>query len=186
MPGPAPKPNAVRRNSRVGPLKLPAEGRKGKTPEWPLIADVAMTAKRDIQQGIVLKLEIEVDEETDPRKRGSLKKKLAEAQQNVTIYDRQLEAQRDLEVQIWRDVWATPQAVAWERNGWIRDVAQYVRHKVLGELGSLDDAKEARAWSDRLGLNPKAMRALLWEVVEDETSQQRESKTDARKRIKAV
>jgi hypothetical protein len=28
--------------------------------------------------------------------------------------------------------------VQWERLGWTRDVAQYVRHKVIGELGDLD------------------------------------------------
>ena len=33
---PPPKPNAVRRNSRVGPVLLPAEGRKGMAPEWPI------------------------------------------------------------------------------------------------------------------------------------------------------
>lgn len=36
MPGPAPKPAPVRRNARVGPLVLPAEGRKGDPPAWPL------------------------------------------------------------------------------------------------------------------------------------------------------
>jgi hypothetical protein len=46
--------------------------------------------------------------------------------------------------------------------GGIRDVAQYVRHKVLAEMGSLDDAREARQWSDRLGLNPAAMMRNRW------------------------
>jgi hypothetical protein len=86
---------------------------------------------------------------------------------------------------MWAEIWGTPQAVAWERLGWTRDVAQYVRWKVLAELGDLDSAKEARMWSDRLGLNPKAMRTLLWEIVADEVKQQRES-SDVRRRIKAV
>jgi hypothetical protein len=36
MPGPPPKENAIRRNARVGPLLLPAAGRPGEPPAWPL------------------------------------------------------------------------------------------------------------------------------------------------------
>jgi hypothetical protein len=37
---------------------------------------------------------------------------------------------------------------------------------------------EVRQMEDRLGLNPKAMRSLLWEVTSDELSEKRdESKT---------
>lgn len=36
MPGPPPKNGAVRRNARVGPLLLPAAGRKAIAPEWPI------------------------------------------------------------------------------------------------------------------------------------------------------
>ena len=36
MPGPAPKASVVRRNPRVGPVLLPAKGRKGAPPDWPL------------------------------------------------------------------------------------------------------------------------------------------------------
>lgn len=36
MPGPAPKPNARRRNARPDWVTLPAEGRSGKAPAWPL------------------------------------------------------------------------------------------------------------------------------------------------------
>jgi hypothetical protein len=43
-------------------------------------------------------------------------------------------------------------------------VAQYVRHKVLGELGDINDAKEARQWSDRLGLSPMSMLRLRWGI----------------------
>lgn len=36
MPGPPPKRNARRRNARPDWVTLPAEGRRGFTPEWPL------------------------------------------------------------------------------------------------------------------------------------------------------
>ncbi|MFI6681892.1 hypothetical protein [Kribbella sp. NPDC050470] len=43
------------------------------------------------------------------------------------------------------------------------------------------------ALADRLGLTPKAMRLLLWEIVEDEIAAQREDPSDGvRGRIKAV
>src|SRR4051812_7962668 len=41
MPGPPPKNDAVRRNSRVGPLLLPPDGRNGATPKWPLSTDAS-------------------------------------------------------------------------------------------------------------------------------------------------
>lgn len=36
MPGPPPDPNARRRNSKAPLVQLPAEGRSGPTPKWPL------------------------------------------------------------------------------------------------------------------------------------------------------
>ena len=36
MPGPPPNPNAIRRNTRVGMTVLPASGRPGRPPKWPL------------------------------------------------------------------------------------------------------------------------------------------------------
>ena len=128
----------------------------------------------------------EAIETADGRQRSGLQKKLEAARTQVTVLDFQLAEQDKAERALWADLWNSPQAVAWERMGWARDVAQYVRHKVLGEMGSLDDAKESRQWSDRLGLNPKSMRSLLWTVAADEIAEQRATPTSARRRIKAV
>jgi hypothetical protein len=130
MPGPAPKSEPVRRNSRVGTLKLPAEGRKGPTPKWPL--DGKPPA-------------------------------------------------------VWAEIWRTPQAVAWERFGWTRVVARYCKVLVRAET-AVDPVtmSEARQLEDRLGLTPKAMRSLLWEIATDDVAAKREEKSDARRRIKAV
>lgn len=46
----------------------------------------------------------------------------------------------------------------------------------MGELGELDAAKEARMWSDRLGLTPLAMLRLRWEVSHDEVAERRSEK----------
>lgn len=133
MPTP-PKTNPQRGHRGRGPLQLPAEGRKGSPPPWPLAEDA--------------------DEE---------------------------------EEQAWADLWATPQAVAWDRLGWTRTVARYCRMMVAGESrkASATLLAQISVLEDRLGLTPKAMRLLLWEVVSDEVAEQRTA-TSVRKRIKAV
>lgn len=131
----APKFDPVRRNARSGPLRLPAEGRKGPAPVWPL------------------------------------------------------ELVTDAEAAAWEELWATPQAVAWERLGWTRTVARYCRVMLEAEAPAAESAAraEARQLEDRLGLTPKALRLLLWEIVSDEVADQRkQSVSTARKRIKAV
>lgn len=131
----APKENVVRRNPRVGPLVLPAEGRKDDAPRWPLA-----------------------------------------------------DAMHPLEETLWADLWATPQAVAWERHGWNRVVARYCRVVLIAETMDKDAMSEARQLEDRLGLTPRSMRTLLWTVAADEVAQQREQPAgpSARGRIRAV
>lgn len=85
------------------------------------------------------------------------------------------------ELEVWERLWRSPQAVAWERSGSEIDVAVYVRHLVAAEGGDMKAASEARQWSDRLGLNPKAMRSLLWEVADlDEVSDKRVAEKPSR------
>lgn len=135
----APKLNPARRNARVGPLLLPAEGRRGAAPAWPLGKPL------DLDQGL---------------------------------------ARRELS--IWRELWKTPQAVEWERLGWTRVVARYARTLVGAEEMNKDCMAEARQLEDRLGLTPKAMRLLLWQIVTDEVAEKRDASMGARGRIKAV
>lgn len=124
MPGPAPNPNARRRNARVGVVQLPAEGRQGPAPKWPLGGKAPAS---------------------------------------------------------WADLWAKPQAVMWERMRIEHVVARYC---LL--LASLDQAAEVRQLEDRLGLNPKAMRNLLWEIVEDEVAEARAATPAKRRTLKVV
>lgn len=137
MPGPAPKPDARRRNAPIAnTLKLPAEGRSGPAPEWPLSGNAPA---------------------------------------------------------VWDELWSTPQAVAWERLGWTRTVARYV--KVLGYCENPESVTvgllgEARQMEDRLGLSPMSMLRLRWEIASDEVAEKRESKRPAKKspreRLKVV
>jgi hypothetical protein len=123
--GRAASPNARRRNARPEFRRLPAAGRQGDPPAWPL--------------------------------------------------GRPTKAEQSL----WAQLWASPQAVVWEELGWIRVVARYTRTTVTAEepltsrkwltLGIKPTAvtqlmAEARQLEDRLGLNPKAMKTLGWEV----------------------
>jgi hypothetical protein len=128
-----PNPNAVRRNARPGIEMLPAKGREGDPPAWPL--DLASPAELDL----------------------------------------------------WAELWATPQAVAWEKHGWTRVVARYTRCALAAEDLNKDAMSEARQLEDRLGLTPKAMRMLMWQIAPDEVAEKRqESGRGARGRIKAV
>lgn len=138
MPGPAPSVDPVRRNARTGPVRLPAEGRKGEPPEWPVGGRVSAAERK-----------------------------------------------------AWAELWSTPQAAAWDRlgSGTRREVARYCRLLVRAERVDATAAvhSQATALADRLGLTPKAMRMLLWEIVSDEVTEKRESsEDDVRSRIKAV
>lgn len=130
--GPAPNPNARRRNARPTGVELPAEGRAGEPPAWPL------------------------DEQTSR------------------------------ETDIWSAAWSTPQAAAWERFAWTLDVALYVRFMALAETGDLNAAKEARQWSDRLGLSPLAMLRLQWRVVQNDIAERPKATTKNRRAIVRV
>jgi hypothetical protein len=168
--GRPPKPDAQRRrrNATVPMTRLPPDGRPGPPPAWPLVDDVRLTAQRDLARAEVKRLLAVLDDAPGRAEAAAANRKLAGAQERLAVLNAQLRAQRRLERAVWVELWATPQAAEWERLRWTREVAQYVRHRVLGELGSLDDAKEARQQADRLGLTPLALLRLRWTVGEAE------------------
>lgn len=177
--GPPPKNASQRRrqNATIALTRLPAEGRPGDAPTWPLIDDVVLRARRDMLAVKVERLQEERQDALDNGdSTGGIERKIDTALERLHIVEAQLAAQRELEATLWTDLWNLPQAVEWERLGWLRDVAQYVRLKVMAELGELDAGKEARMWSDRLGLTPLAMLRLRWEVSHDEVAERRAEK----------
>lgn len=178
MPGPPPNPNARRRNARAPFIQLPAEGRKGPVPEWPLPQDLDLMVRLQVAQEQVDELGSR-DDLTNPEKR-----RLNAALEKVVFLGHKAEHVDTAERGLWAELWSSPQAVAWERLRYHREVAQYVRWKVRAEWGDLDAAKEARALSDRLGLTPLALLRLQWQIVSDEVAEQRTTtptKTAARK-----
>lgn len=180
--GPAPKPadQRRRRNATVATTKLPAEGRTKRAPNWPLIPDVVATTRLQLAETKLATLQDRLrDLEDEGKPTGVAERRVDQMLETVAILTAQLREQRKLEAALWRDLWRLPQAVQWEALGWTRDVAQYVRHKVMAELGELASAKEARQWSDRLGLTPLAMLRLRWEVVADETAARRRANAAA-------
>jgi hypothetical protein len=170
--GPPPKPPGTARGHRRHPglVVLPAAGRSGKTPPWPLVDDIAKQVYLRLAGEKAERLREELPD-CPARSRAKLERELDAALQQASVLEAEIAAHRSLESQLWAELWATPQAAQWDALGWHRDVAQYVRHKVRGELGSLDDAKEARQWSDRLGLNPLAMLRLRWEFERVEAAE---------------
>jgi hypothetical protein len=104
--------------ARSGVLRLPAEGRTGPPPPWPLASSTAAERRR------------------------------------------------------WAHVWSSPQAVAWERLRIEELVARYVRLVLRCEKrdASAFLQQQAIALEDRLGLSPRSMRLLLWDITEDEVA----------------
>lgn len=182
MPGPAPNPNARRRNATVPMTKLPAEGRRGRTPAWPLVDDVRLAAEVDTLAEQLKEVVAQLgDEDLKPGPRGKLQRRHDSLLQRLKVAQRRQAHVSALERKMWRDLWRLPQAVMWERRKDFRNVAMYVRHAVRGELGWLEDAKEARQWADRLGLTDAAMLRLRWEVVTDEVGAARQERASTRK-----
>lgn len=89
----------------------------------------------------------------------------------------------------WRELWRTPQALVWERQGIVRVVARFCRVMVEAEQRGAKAAAlaEARQLEDRLGLTPMALRFLLWTIEDAEiVPLTTASGSTARQRIRAV
>lgn len=183
--GPSPNPNAVRRNVRAAGVVLPAEGRTGPVPPWPLPADVMLSARLDVLRAEQEQLERALDG-ADAKEANRLRHRLGQNVERVALTEAIVKQSKVAELELWDELWHLPHAVAWERMRWTREVAQYARWKAKAELGDMDASKEARMLADRLGLTPKAMQDLRWTVATDEVAEQRQQTSSARRRIKAV
>lgn len=167
MPGPAPKhpDHRARRNATVAMTRLYA--RTGRPPAWPLGADVELDTQIELLKLEIKDVDNEIEWEGAARRRAALRR----SRDRKVKRQRELEAMRKaasrLEKEIWKDLWKTPQSTQWEKRGWFREVALFARHQAKAESGSLEDAKEARAREDRLGLNDTAMLRLRWEIADE-------------------
>ncbi len=96
------------------------------------------------------------------------------------------------EQELWGELWATPQAVMWERTGWTHVAARYVRVLARAERpkAPVSLMAEGRRLEEALGLTDMAMLRLRW-TIEDgpvDAGTEAESKgiLDIRERLQAV
>lgn len=167
MPGPARKhpDRTVRRNTSTAFVTLPAEGRKGRAPKWPLPDEIVPAAELRMWTQAIADSEAELeDPEITPQQKRAARNRLQEARREAFKLEAQLEMQRAMEAKLWRSLWRTPQAEQWEKRGWFREIALYARHQVKAEMGSIRDSAEARQRENLIGLNDKAMKLLGWEI----------------------
>lgn len=164
--GPPPKDPARRARRNTGPsiIRLPAAGRQGKPPRWPLPANIRLTSALASAKANLTTIEERVLTEPD----GGVLRELARVEERVALLQAQLTQTKRMESALWRELWKLPQAVMWERLVYTREVAQYVRWACLGQVGEMDAAREARQLADRLGLTPMSMLRLRWEVQDDQ------------------
>lgn len=94
------------------------------------------------------------------------------------------------EADTWRYLWGLPHAAMWDKLRMHRVVARYARLLVAAESSAdgLAAAGECRQMEDRLGLSPKAMRGLLWDIPADEVAERRTEQAPAapRRRLKVA
>jgi len=85
------------------------------------------------------------------------------------------------ELEVWADLWATPQAAAWAAEPWrIRTVALYCRWSVRSE-GDVPAAflGQVHRLGDQIGLTPAGLRENGWAIAADEVTEKRTDKTEA-------
>ncbi|MDN4174722.1 hypothetical protein QWY28_17305 [Nocardioides sp. SOB77] len=184
--GPPPKPadQRARRNASPAMTQLPKSGRPGRAPAWPLGPDFAIELAIEENARLVAAADAELADATTAKERGAAKSRRTKAERALAHARAMKKLQSGQEKKLWAALWKTPQATQWEKRGWYREVALYVRHQVKAEAGSLDDSKEARQREDRLGLNDLAMLRLRWEIVDTSataTGPRRQSKRNSSK-----
>lgn len=191
--GPAPDPNALNRERDKGEWKvLPREGRPGPPPDWPLPPDVRAQAQLEHTE----RQAVEVRDQwanADSRKAASLAKKL-ERLEGALAAMRAVMAQRDeMELALWAELWAMPQALVWQRQSQQWEVALYCRRMI--EAQERDSAVNlstlVRQMADSLGLTTPGLRSNRWTIEADpastsEASQPAPARSKARDRLKVV
>ena len=168
MAGPPPKRTSRRSTAKNGGFtSLPAKGREGAIPEWPLPADIELTAMLDQAQDAITALDAEIASCEDGRKLGGLRRKRDQASLRADIAKIRLDRSADAERELWELLWTTPQAVMWDESpAFERAVAAFVRFNIRAEQGDLKAAPEARLRGQELGLTPLSLLRLRREVEE--------------------
>lgn len=95
------------------------------------------------------------------------------------------------EAELWAEMWATPQALIWERDGLRHYVAMFVRLLAEAEVekASAENRKTVRMMYADLYLTSDSMAKARLRIVADEVAEKRETATEptsARNRLKVV
>lgn len=136
--GPAPDPNALRRDrDKAEWVDLPRSGREGDPPGWPLPDQLA------------------------------------------------------LEALMWEREWSRPQALMWEANEQVLEVALFVRAVVVSEgpKATAADRNVVQRKMTDLGLTVPGLRANRWRIVDEvgaKKAPKRKTRRSARDRLKVV
>lgn len=91
------------------------------------------------------------------------------------------DAFRKRELELWRELWKTPQALAWEREQWRwPTIAKYCR--IMAATESEPDASAAllsreRELRNECGLSPDGLRMNGWAIAPDQLAAKRSEKT---------
>ena len=137
--------------SEFNPMALPAGGRKGRAPAFPL--------PRIVRYATIL----------------------GDSGKGVRIPDENLTKEfRKRELELWREVWKTPQAVAWEREPYrLPTIAKYCRIMASTEI---EPEASAALWSrerelrQECGLSPDGLKANGWAIAPDQLAEKRAEK----------
>lgn len=151
--GPAPDPNALRRDRKddAAWVTLPVEGFQGEVPEFPL--------PRAIQFNTYFEKGKKVSEPDDG--------------ETAAVWDAELD--------LWVELWRKPQAAMWSKLGMEFEVAAYVR-AFLESVRSDASAGLKTAvlrMSSEIGLSLPGMHSLRWRFGVDELAKKRESAVSA-------
>ncbi|MDF9718093.1 hypothetical protein [Nocardioides sp. ChNu-99] len=150
--GPSLNPNSGRSDSRgISLTALPSEGRKGHAPAFPL---------PKVQRWLTLAGE------------GGSKMRVPDKAASNDF--------RRRELQIWRDHWKMPQAVAWELEPWRwPTIAEFCRLKTVVELEPDANASlvaQLHRFRDQIGLTPAGLRENGWAIATDSLGVKRAEK----------
>lgn len=167
MPGPPPKDPSLlsRRSKRITiATRLPADGRKGRIPPWPLVDDVVLQAKRDVAAARLDAARLDLEELRGTEKESTVEAKVWRLEETVAVLDATLRVQRDIEARMWKDLWRTPAATKFDLK-WTHDLALMVRTGVLAQLGDDKARAEWRLQMAKYGLDPTSLLRLRWQIV---------------------
>lgn len=192
--GPPPDPNALARERDAGEWKvLPRQkGRRRKPPAWPLPADVRAQAQLEFAERLAVEVRDQWANAEDSRKAAALAKKLEKVELALAEM-RAVFAQREqMELALWAELWALPQALMWERQSQHWEVALYARRMIEAqERGSAVNLSTlVRQMADSLGLTTPGLRSNRWRIEAEEkprpSAARSPRRSSARDRLRVV